>query len=44
MEKKKVNDILSLLVPKFIKDLMYQGKNKKNIRIEQIVAVKQIPN
>jgi hypothetical protein len=26
MEKKKVNDILSLLVPKFIKDLMYQGK------------------
>ena len=24
-EKKKINDVLSLLVPKFIKDLMYQG-------------------
>lgn len=24
-EKKKINDILSLLVPSFIKELMYQG-------------------
>ena len=25
IEKKKINDVLSLLVPKFIKELMYQG-------------------
>lgn len=29
-EKKKINDILSLLVPKFIKELMYQGITKNN--------------
>lgn len=27
-EKKKINDVLSLLVPKFIKELMYQGTKK----------------